>query len=786
MPYRRLAAPAALLAATLFAAPRAGAAEQRTWNYLTTGNGHGFQVFDASKNRVVQFLEHPYRYLKPHPSDITQYGQGRRNLAYDVYFGLKGPSGAGWLGEPDNAEAPEQLDQTGIVHAPATVAGVKADSFFFAPFGLERNVMVGLVHAPGASDGYVLLNFHMGTAGGDGTQPGASGEKVRYVAAQKAIVEEGPGGGAMVYVPIGGSDGADCQDPYNKGKDGQDLGDQTGCNRQGDDIAVGMQKKLDAGGWMGVAAGFIEDAAQADAFAAEIASWIAGRAPDKVLDDAKAEWESWRKPPPDGILCSDDEKKVWRMGEATLRMGQVREKNIPGVRMNHGMILASIPVGQWHTGWVRDAAYAIVGLARAGHFEEARMALEFYFNVEAGNVGHYKQYVSDQDYRVSVTRYFGNGVEESDWNQDGPNPQLDGWGLTLWAARSYVELSKDTAWLDKQTRGGTGGTVWDVLTKGIAEPLEANLEPNGIVKADCSIWETHEAKKKHFAYTTLAAARGFCDLAAVAKLGDRGGDVGKYQALEKKVREAFLAAFQDPQGALAGNLEELSAGQYIDAAAAEAFTWNILRDWKGATAKASLDLFERMRVESGGYKRNDDGLSSYDNNEWILVDFRMAGAYRRAGNGAKADGIVAHIVQKAAANFYILPELYNATAADGQIGKYYGEIPMVGYGGGAYIMTILDRAGLTEPDDCGDGQGSTLPKLDCSGISTNPGNNGPGENGGPGGPGDDGAVPDASEIPFVNACLCKTGPHGGLSRAGVAFVLALPIVVFARRRLRRR
>ena len=36
------------------------------------------------------------------------------------------------------------------------------------------------------------------------------------------------------------------------------------------------------------------------------------------VEDTRKEWDTWRKPPPEGVLCSDDEKKVWRMGEATL------------------------------------------------------------------------------------------------------------------------------------------------------------------------------------------------------------------------------------------------------------------------------------------------------------------------------------------------------------------------------------------------------------------------------------------------------------------------------------
>jgi hypothetical protein len=363
MPYRRpsrlltrVTAAIAALAGVL--ASRSAHAEERTWNFLTTGNGHGFQVFDANKNRITTFLEHPYRYIgpqpgRPPPAESQGDGVGRRNLAYDVFFGVKGSGGSGWLSDPQGTEVPEYVDQTNIVRAPAMIGGLTAESFYFAPFGLERNVLVGLLHAPGGSDGYALFNFHMGNGR---TDPDASGESMRAAfGVPKAIVERGPGGGAMVYVPIGAIDHADCQGVFDKGKAGQDFADKADC--LGNDITAGFQKKLGADGWMGFAASFVENEADADGAAAAIAAWAAGRTPDQVLEGAKKEFEAWRKPPPDGALCSDDERKLWRQGETVLRMGQVREPNIAG-RKNHGMILASLPPGEWHTGWVRDATYA--------------------------------------------------------------------------------------------------------------------------------------------------------------------------------------------------------------------------------------------------------------------------------------------------------------------------------------------------------------------------------------------------------------------------------------------
>ncbi len=790
----------ALMTAAAVSAPRNAHAEpaKRTWNFLTTGNGHGFQVFDHNKHRIVQFLEHPYRYLRPQPNreppgERQGDGVGRRNLAYDVFFGVKGPGGAGWLTDDTTGELPEYVEQTNIIRAPGTVSGIRAESFYFAPFGLERNVMVGLLHAPGATDGYALLNFHMG---GGRTEPDAKGESSRSVSAvPKALIERGPGGGAMVYVPIGTIDHAGCESVFEKGKSGQDLTDKAECT--GDDLTTGFQKKLGADGWMGFAASYVDNESDAEAAAVATAAWAGTRSPEVVLSDAKKEWDAWRKPPPEGTaLCSEDEKKLWRQGEAVLRMGQVRETNRSD-RKNRGMILASLPPGEWHTGWVRDATYGVVALIRSGHFEEARMALDFYldaFEVNPASIstgpnktingkqGKYQNYVRDKPYRISVTRYFGTGEEEGDWNVDGPNVETDGWGLVLWAARLYVELSGDVKWLDRVT---FDGTVWEALTKGIASPIEANLEPNGIMAADSSIWETHEGKKRHFAYTTLAAARGLCDMAGIAKKAGKDVNiVTNYQALAKRLREGFLSSFIDPQGALAGSIEGLSNGKYTDGAVAEAFAWNILQDWKGDTAKATLSLLDKLKVESGGYKRNDDGLSSYDNNEWILVDLRIANANRRAGKVGEADRIVADVTSKAAANFYLIPELFNDTPQAGEVGIYTGSIPMVGYGGGAYIITMLDRSGISEPNDCGDGKSAGLVKLDCGGVVTTPGGGGAAAGGGPA-TGANGSAADVSTIPYRGACLCGLGPDRGIQPLGLAVFLAAPAFFVARRARRR-
>ena len=217
----RAAAVAVVSVGLTLPAPPASAAPQRTWNFLTTGNGHGFQVYDTNKNKIVSFLEHPYRYLRPKP-DPKSDGVGRRNLAFDFYFGVRGGGGSAWLNGAQPGEV-SYVDESNIIRAPFTAAGVSVETYYFAPFGYEGNAMVALAKAPGATSAFALFNFHLGNTFSSETDPDASGESLRFIQDQQALVETGPGGGAMVYVALSGLDFADCSGVYAKVQGGQDL-----------------------------------------------------------------------------------------------------------------------------------------------------------------------------------------------------------------------------------------------------------------------------------------------------------------------------------------------------------------------------------------------------------------------------------------------------------------------------------------------------------------------------------------------------------------------------------
>jgi hypothetical protein len=72
-------------------------------------------------------------------------------------------------------------------------------------------------------------------------------------------------------------------------------------------------------------------------------------------------------------------------------------------------------------------------------------------------------------------------------NQDGPNVELDGFGLYLLAAAKAGVAPMD----------------------GVVAPLEAAIGPDGLVHADSSIWERHwNGKQRRFLYSSIAASSG--------------------------------------------------------------------------------------------------------------------------------------------------------------------------------------------------------------------------------------------------------------------------------------
>jgi GH15 family glucan-1,4-alpha-glucosidase len=189
-------------------------------------------------------------------------------------------------------------------------------------------------------------------------------------------------------------------------------------------------------------------------------------------------------------------------------------------------------------------------------------------------------------------------------------------------------------------------------------------------------------------------------LRSFAEVARRAGDdsartdaLNHIALLEKGFAAAFIRG-----GKLHGTLEE-GVKNDIDGALLPIINFGIVKDH--AVMRDVIDRMELLRVASGGYRRvrstyTDPAIYEYwyEREEFLFVDLSLAELYRRLGRNSEADALLKRIVDKAAADHNIIPEMYVAVPCElfpGKIGDPTGALPMVGYGAGAYILHLLER-----------------------------------------------------------------------------------------------
>jgi len=135
--------------------------------------------------------------------------------------------------------------------------------------------------------------------------------------------------------------------------------------------------------------------------------------------------------------------------------------------------------------------------------------------------------------------------------------------------------------------------------------------------------------------------------------------LSKVAALEKGFTAAFVR-----DGKLHGTLEEGMKND-IDGALLAIINFGVVKD--PALVRDTVDRMELLKVASGGYKRVRSNYTDpaifeywYEKEEFLFVDFSLAEVYRRMGRNAEADAMLKRIVDKAAADHNIIPEMYVA------------------------------------------------------------------------------------------------------------------------------
>lgn len=423
---------------------------------------------------------------------------------------------------------------------------------------------------------------------------------------------------------------------------------------------------------------------------------------------------------------STDEERLFRQSLVMLKMAQVQESAtylrewntndgdprrtrfaspsaLPGeiAHLGTGAMVASLPPGEWAIPWPRDGAYAIAALAKAGLHAEAKEALTFLLTAEANRFHDWSELngYALPPYQISLARYYGFGVEETDFNDFGPNLEFDGFGLFLWALRAYVDASGDSAFVHQH---------YDAIVNTIAAPILALTDTTtNLLRADSSIWETHwNGRQRQWAYSNIVSARGLCDLAALAQAEGDTARATTFRTAGIALRQAILQRLTSPDGVLASNREELVAGSgYMDAATLDAIAMGLVYP-QGVYAEATLDAMDAsLRTAAGiGWARNDDRYdhpgaedlspwgSEYDSAEWVFPDLRGVIALHAAGRDARGEALLNWITEQSTANYGAIAETY-----DENLGTYKFNAPMVGFGAGAYILALAQRNVSIDP-----------------------------------------------------------------------------------------
>ena len=656
---------------------------------LSVSNGYAAAVVDASTGAMTAL--HPHAYAERSPGAITP------DLAYDMYGGLSIDGGPGmWLGL-EEAESIGYVPGTGLIQVVHRKSDVKVETFFFAPWDVEAPALAMILRATneGTETRTVVLaalsNLHLGASSG---QQSSAGEFLERVDATH-YEESGQGGSwAASYrvSPTPTTWSGSATNPFQRFIDVGDLPFTEPFTGSGDDRVLGVARgplPLDpeerAG--LSVVVG-LEPTTELGISLADVTPsidlWFGGRSPDEVIEDEILGWiarlSTDTHTPPTGA-----EQAVWRQGLALTLMAQVREPALGGAYPT-GQILASLPPGMWNRTWPRDMSYAIAALARTGFSEQAWQALRFVLN---GKAGGYVEEVG-ADYLVSITRYYGDGSEESDGNPDveGPNIEFDGFGLFLWALGVWADGQEDLESLEEH---------WPVIEEKVTEVILSLVEPEtGLIAADSSIWEVHwNGRQKRFTYTSAAAVAGLC---AAGRIAERLGELSKaqsYRDAAQGIRDAVLLHLIDPvSGGVMGNLEEMETGEALDAAAIEVINWGLV-DPDSPLADATIAALSPLRIApERGYFRNDDG-GWYDRQEWVFVNLRVAAALRSMGRVAEADALVDWVVQQSRANYDMIAELYTEEEA-----AYAGAVPMAGYGAGALALARLEGSPPMDAAGC--------------------------------------------------------------------------------------
>ncbi len=395
------------------------------------------------------------------------------------------------------------------------------------------------------------------------------------------------------------------------------------------------------------------------------------------------------------------ERNVVEQSISILKMSQVADNEI--FPYSHGQIMASLRPGLWHIAWVRDGSYAIQAMTKLGMFTEAKKGLEFMLKAHSGHLKHYiytdgKDYGPGVDYQVSLTRYFGNGEEECDVNDFGPNIEYDDFGLFMCAFTDYVNCSKDSSLYKK----------WNtVMCTKVADATIHCIDTDSLIKADSGPWEHHLQMPKQYTFTSGVCARGLEQFAELQQHYHLPFE--KYKTAAETLKQGILTHMLCENRYIKGNIndQEKTDPEYYDSGVYEIFANGLMTDKRLFLSHMNeYDPVLRIKGDRPGYIRLNTA-DPYENQEWAFINFRIARAWLLFDEKEEAAKLLDYVTEQAGVNNNTVPEMYSNKLQMDKVtdnfksndiwcncirdkdDQYIGTIPMVGYGSATYILTLF-------------------------------------------------------------------------------------------------
>ena len=611
--------------------PRSRSIRCRRSSYLVTGNGFGFQVFDVNANAIKQYLERPYRYLKANPSNPDGEGIVRRNLAFDTYFGVKA---GGTARVARRARAERRRLRRRVEHDPlraVTVGGVDTESFFVAPFGYPGNALVMLLKVTNTSSAavpvtaYAIHNFKMGTAPNPDA-PGADGETDRRGTARARDRDR----------PRRRRDGVradrrrrrvDCNaNAYNTVAAGGALTTQSPCS--GTDQKNAFQKDLGT-----IAPG---------------ASRVVGRRRavrrrrQRADRDAPRGTRSSQASAPDALYTDDPRRDRGVAQAARARPRRDRDRDLaPGrdrccawARSGAVQRLAAPPQHRHdprepaarrlahRLGARRDSTRS--PRSRAAATATARRPRSTSSSTPTPAVPELPRERRRTGSRRSATTATARRRPTTPASRRR-NIEIDGWGLFLWAARTYVDASGDIAWLAVDDEEGRHGLRRDQDRRRRAARSRTSRR---------AAWRSPTRRSGRSTGATAStsstrratAARGLCDMATLARRAGKTDDVARYKTLRaRRPSTAMKTNFIDSQqrARRLARAARDAARTTATARRSRPINWSCSPP-SDPIATATLGAMCYLQTPAGGYKRVEGSQDQYDTDEWILIDLRAS------------------------------------------------------------------------------------------------------------------------------------------------------------------